>query len=71
MWRIYKWNGQYIQGEFVSEHSTESAALKKAKKEIKFSHSERVKQGKEILIWLDSDTFIPLGVIVKKTRKRG
>jgi hypothetical protein len=68
MWRIYKWNGQHIQGELVSEHSTESAALKKAKKELKFSHSEKVKQGKEILIWLDSDTFIPLGVIVKKTR---
>ena len=36
MWKIYKWDGHYIQGEFISEHTTEAAALKKAKKTIKY-----------------------------------
>tara|TARA_R110002020_G_scaffold44161_6_gene127602 strand:+ start:9501 stop:9707 length:207 start_codon:yes stop_codon:yes gene_type:complete len=68
MWKIYKYDGHYIQGEYISQHSSEAAALKKAKKEIKYFHSEKVNRGKKILIWLDSKTHIPLGVIVKKTR---
>ena len=66
MWKLYKYDGRYIQGELISEHSSESAALKRAKKEIRYTHSERTKHRKEILIWLDSDIFTPLGVIVKK-----
>ena len=38
MWKVYKWDGHYIMGELVSKHSTESAALKAAKKSIKFKN---------------------------------
>jgi|TARA_R110002020_G_scaffold37239_1_gene112398 hypothetical protein len=68
MWKLYKYNGHYIQGELLSKHSSEEAALKKAKKEIKHTHTEKVKQNKEIIIWLDDKNHNPVGMIVKKTR---
>ena len=68
MWKIYRYNGHYIKGDFVSQHSSESAALKKAKKEIKFTYSEKTKKDKEILIWLDDVNHTPVGVIVKRSR---
>ena len=37
MWKVYKYNGHYIQGDLISEHSSESAALNKAKKKINYS----------------------------------
>jgi hypothetical protein len=66
MWKIYKWNGHYIQGDFVSKHSSEDAALKKAAKEINFTFAEKSKIGKKTLIWLDDSDNMPVGVIVKK-----
>ena len=68
MWKIYKWDGHYIQGDFISKHKTEDAALKKAAKEIAFTFAEKSKIGKETLIWLDDISHTPMGVIVKKTR---
>lgn len=68
MWKIYKYNGKYIKGDLVSQHSSESAALKKAKKELNYTHTEKVTKKKEILIWLDNKEYTPLGVIIKKTR---
>ena len=68
MWKLYKWNGHYIMGDLVSKHSSEDAALKKASKEIKFTFAEKVKKGKETLIWLDDSEHTPVGVIVKKSR---
>ena len=68
MWKLYKHNGHYIQGELISKHSSEEAALKKAKKAIKHIHAEKVKQNKEIIIWLDDENHNPVGMIVKKTR---
>ena len=68
MWKVYKYNGHYIQGDLVSKHTTESAAIKKAKKVINFTFSEKVKRKNEILIWLDDKDYLPLGVIVKKQR---
>jgi hypothetical protein len=68
MWKFYKWNGHYIQGDFVSKHSSEDAALKKAAKEIGFIFAYKVKQGKETLIWLDDRNHSPIGVIIKKSR---
>ena len=74
MWKVYKWDGHYIMGEFVSKHSTESAALKAAKKKINYARSERstlpsFKARHEIVIWLDDKKGTPLGLIIKKTRK--
>jgi hypothetical protein len=68
MWKVYKWNGHYIMGDLVSKHSTESAALKAAKKKINFARTEKVTKDKQVLIWLDADNSEPLGVIVKKNR---
>ncbi len=67
-WKVYKWNGRFIQGDLVSTHSTESAAIKKAKKEIKFVKSQKEESKKEIVIWLDGEDGTPLGVIIKKNK---
>jgi len=71
MWKVYKWNGHYIQGDFISQHSTEAAAIKKAKKEIKFTFMEKSKINNDnmIRIWLDDKNHNPIVIIVK--RKRG
>ena len=74
MWKVYKWNGEYIQGELVSSHSTEDTALKAAKKTIKYARAEKsklptFKARNEIVIWLDDKGGTPLGLINKKTRK--
>ena len=69
MWKVYKYNGHYIQCDLLSKHTTEAAALKKAKKVINFCFSEKVKRNNEILIWLDGKDYIPLGVIIKKQRR--
>lgn len=68
MWKVYKWDGHYIQGELVSKHSSESAARKAAKKSV--GHSKEVKEEdkKEVTIWLDSEDGQPMGVIVKIKR---
>ena len=68
MWKVYKWNGHYIQGDLVSKHSSEDAALKKAAKEIQFTFVDKVKRGKETLIWLDDDKHTPVGITIKKSR---
>jgi hypothetical protein len=70
MWKVYKWNGHYIQGDFISQHSSESAAIKKAKKEIKFTFMEKSKINNDNLtrIWLDDKNHNPIGIIVKKKR---
>ncbi len=68
MWKIYKWNGHYIQGDLVSKHTSEDAAIKKATKELGFVFAEKVKRGKETLIWLDDKEHTPVGVIVKRSR---
>lgn len=68
MWKVYKYNGHYIMGDLISKHSSEDAAIKRATKEIGFVFAEKVKRGKETLIWLDDDRHTPVGVIVKKNR---
>ena len=55
-------------GELISTHKTESAALKKANKEIEFKFSEREKKKGQIFIWLDSENRKPMGVIVHKIK---
>lgn len=68
MWKIYKYNGHYIQGDLLSKHSSEDAALKQAAKKIEFTFVEKVKRGKETIIWLDDEFHNPLGLITKKSR---
>ena len=68
MWRVYKYDGNYIQGELISKHSSEDAALKAAKKKINYTFCEKQKINKEIRIWLDDTDHSPVGIIVKKSR---
>ena len=68
-WKVYKYNGRYIMGELVGSHRTEDAATKRAKKEIDFKFSEKEKQKNEILIWLDGENHMPVGVIVHELKK--
>jgi len=70
MWKVYKWDGRYIQGELISKHSSEAAALKKAKKEIGYIKAEKSQHDNETVIWLDGENGRPLGVIVKAKAKR-
>ena len=56
-------------GELVGSHRTEDAATKRAKKEIDFKFSEKEKQKNEILIWLDGENHMPVGVIVHELKK--
>ena len=68
MWKVYVYNGRFIQGDLISKHSSESAAIKAAKKTIDFKKQHREKSKKEIVIWLDDDDGAPTGIIVKKVR---
>ena len=69
MWKVFAYNGHFIQGDLVSKHSSEAAAIKAAKKSIDFKKQHREKSKEEIVIWLDGDGGTPVGVIVKKVRK--
>ena len=68
-WKVYKYNGHYIMDELVGSHRTAAAAMKKAEKEIDFKFSEREKKKNEILIWLDGENHMPVGVIVHELKK--
>ena len=65
MFKLYKYNGHYIQGELVSKHSTESAALKAAKKKLNYHVAIPSKIIKPQVIWLDDENHNPIGVITK------
>jgi len=55
-------------GDLVSKHSSESAALKAAKKSVNFLTTEKEVSKKQICIWLDGENSDPVGVIVKNKR---
>ena len=63
MYKVYKYNGHYIQGELISKHTTESAAMKSAKKNIEFKHAVKSKLVKPKVIWLDDVNNSPVGLI--------
>ena len=65
MWKVYKAH-HYVQGNLISEHKTEAAARKKAKKEIGYSYTVKEENKKEIIIWLEDKERIAIGIIVKK-----
>ena len=71
MWKVWKEDNNYIQGELLSKHSSESAALKKAANEIEFKHSVKEEDTNETVIWLEDEDKIPIGIIThKKGTKR-
>jgi len=66
-WKIYKSNGRYIQGEYISKHRTKEKALEKAKKTIEYSHISYEEKENEKIVWLDNKNHIPVGIIIKET----
>jgi len=66
MWQFWEWNGKYIQGKLVSEHSSKTTIISKAKKrlgkDIKLIEDNRKD---EKIIWIDSANNIPIGIIKK------
>ena len=69
MWKVYAYNGRFIQGDLISKHSSESAAIKAAKKTLDVKKQVKEKTKEEIAIWLDDSEGTPIGIIVKKIRK--
>jgi hypothetical protein len=70
MWKLYKWDGRYIQGELISQHKSQATALKKAKKAIGHLKEVEERRKDETLIWLDGENGTPLGVIVNKKKTK-
>ncbi len=66
MYKVYKHDGRYIQGELISKHTTESAAMKSAKKNIFFKKAVKSKILNPKVIWLDGENNTPVGVITTK-----
>ena len=67
-WKLYKYDGHYIKGTLISKHTSQSAALKRAKKEIKHETIIEQQTDREHLIWLDDKGGMPLGVIIKQAK---
>ena len=70
-WKLWKYNGHYIQGDLISEHTSEAAAMKRAKKEIDFLKAIKDERKEETVIWLDGEGGTPLGIITKKKKAKG
>lgn len=68
MWKVYQYDGNYIQGDLLSKHTSENAAVKAAKKKINFTFCEKQKINNETRIWLDDVDHTPMGIIIKKSR---
>jgi len=66
MYKLYKYDGHYIQGELVSKHSSESAALKAAKKKLNYHTATKSSFVKPSVIWLDDENHTPIGLITIK-----
>ena len=70
MWKLYKFNGTYIQGDLISKHTSEKAARKKAEKEFGATKFHKETREDETIIWLENRRHIPVGIIVKKEKKK-
>lgn len=66
MWKLWREYNNYIQGELVSSHSSEAAALKKAAAVLEYKHRAKEEDKNEIVIWLEDEDKIPIGIITKK-----
>lgn len=70
MFKVYVWDGRYIQGKEVGEADTESEAWKIAKAalaEAEFEgpfKKERERRKSELVIWLDDKHGNPVGIII-------
>jgi hypothetical protein len=71
MWKLWREHNGYIQGELISKHASDKAALKKAKTVIEYKYQVREEDTNEIVIWLEDEDKIPIGIVThKKGTKR-
>ncbi len=66
MWKVWRENNSYIQGELISKHSSKAAALKKAANEIEYKYTVKEEDTEEIVIWLEDEDRSPIGIITKQ-----
>ena len=66
MWKLWREHNKYIQGELVSKHSSEAAALKKAAIELEYKFKVKEEDTDEYVIWLEDEDRSPIGIITKK-----
>ena len=66
MWKLWREHNKYIQGELISKHSSEAAALKKAAIELEYKFKVKEEDTDEYVIWLEDEDRSPIGIITKK-----
>ena len=66
MWKLWREHNGYIQGELISKHASDKAALKKAKAVIEYVHTVREEDTEEITIWLENEDKMPIGIVTKQ-----
>jgi len=64
MWEVWQWNGQYIMGKRIKRSKTKEAAVKHAKKIIKYK--KMVKGEKKGEFYLEDKDNIPVGMLIEK-----
>ena len=71
MWKWWREHNGDIQGELISKHASDKAALKKAKTVIEYKYQVREEDTNEIVIWLEDENKSTIGIIThKKGTKR-
>jgi hypothetical protein len=64
MWEVWQWNGQYIKGKRIKRSKTKEAAVKHAKKIIKYKKMAKGDNKNEF--YLEDEEGRPIGIIIKK-----
>ena len=67
MWEVWEWNGRHIKGERIKRSKTKEAAVKHAKKAIKYKKMVKGKKGGEF--FLEDEEGRPLGMIIENEKK--
>ena len=75
MWKVYAYNGRFIQGDLVSKHSSEAAAVKAAKKKIDFKKQVEYFYNANMIIgvhggWLSNCIFSQENTVVIETEPK-
>ena len=64
MWEVWEWNGRHIKGKRIKRSKTKEAAVKHAKKAIKYK--KMVKSKKRGEFFLEDEEGRPIGMLIEK-----
>ena len=67
MWEVWEWDGQHIKGKRIKRSKTKEAAVKHAKKVIKYK--KMVKGKKRGEFFLEDEEGRPIGMIIDNEKK--